>query len=52
MYGENVVIVGKDECAAFREKVPKEERILGVAGLFNTGTHAVWIELTTGSFKN
>lgn len=39
MYGDKVVIVGKDECVHFREKVPKKDRILGVAGLFNTGTN-------------
>jgi hypothetical protein len=33
------VIVGKDECAAFREKVPADQDRLSVAGLFNTGTN-------------
>ena len=34
-----MVIVGKDECEHLRAKVPKKDRILGVAGLFNTGTN-------------
>lgn len=39
LYGSDVVIIGKESCTKFRNAIPAEERILGVAGLFNTGTN-------------
>lgn len=39
MYGSNIVIVGKDTCQRFRDTIPKKNRIIAVAGMFNTGTN-------------
>ena len=35
LYGDGVIIVGKDECAKFREKVSPDLAILAVAGTSN-----------------
>jgi hypothetical protein len=34
-----VVVVGSEDCASYRARVPKRQRLLAVAGLFNTGTN-------------
>jgi hypothetical protein len=39
LYGDKVVIVGKELCEDFRQRVPLEKRRLAVAGMFNTGTN-------------
>ena len=39
------IILGLEGCASFRERVPPEERFLGVAGNFNSGTTAFGIAL-------
>ena len=39
LYGEKPTIIGLDTCKAYREKIPIENRIIGPAGLFNTGTN-------------
>jgi hypothetical protein len=39
--GEHPYIVGLEKCKEFRDKVPAVERMLGPAGMFNTGTNLV-----------
>lgn len=39
--GPHPVIGGLDTCQAFRDSVPAVERMLGAAGMFNTGTNLV-----------
>eukprot|EP00536_Pseudo-nitzschia_multiseries_P005859 jgi/Psemu1/13819/gm1.13819_g len=39
------VILGLEDCASFRERVPKKDRFLGVAGNFNSGSTAFGIAL-------
>eukprot|EP00934_Nitzschia_sp_Nitz4_P001705 Nitzschia sp. Nitz4//scaffold188_size43225//36181//37347//NITZ4_007350-RA/size43225-processed-gene-0.25-mRNA-1//1//CDS//3329539859//1705//frame0 len=39
--GSHPYVVGLDNCPVFREKVPPLERMLGAAGMFNTGTNLV-----------
>lgn len=41
LYGSDTVLVGLDRCEAYRSRVPPNERQVGVAGLFNTGTTAL-----------
>jgi hypothetical protein len=38
-YGEKPIIYNLESCKRFRETVPKEERFMAVAGMFNTGTN-------------
>lgn len=38
-YGPDVVILGMDECPTYRSTIPLADRIIGVAGMFNTGTN-------------
>ena len=38
-YGSDVKIHGLETCQEFRDTVPGKERMLGVAGMFNTGTN-------------
>jgi hypothetical protein len=45
LYGPDVVSVGKDRCQRFRDSVPLADRIVGVAGMFNTGTNALDLHL-------
>jgi len=45
LYGDGVVIVGKDNCAQYRDKVDFSDRIVAVAGLLNTGTNLLDIQL-------
>lgn len=40
-YGTRPVILGLDRCRAYRETVPAAERILGLAGLFSSGTNVM-----------
>jgi hypothetical protein len=44
-YGKDVVIIGLDRCEYFRNNVPPLRRMLGSAGMFNSGTNLVsfWI---------
>ena len=39
--GPHPVVGGLDTCKAFRDNVPAVERMLGAAGMFNTGTNLV-----------
>jgi hypothetical protein len=39
------IIIGLDRCAEFRSNVPLEQRFIGVAGNFNSGTTAFGISL-------
>lgn len=39
--GDTPVILGLESCSVFRDKVPPLERMLGPAGMFNTGTNLV-----------
>ena len=39
LYGDKPVIVGLDTCKTYRETVPAENRMIGPAGIFNTGTN-------------
>jgi hypothetical protein len=45
LFGNDVVIVGKEDCAAYRNRVPLTQRRLGVAGMFNTGTNLLEVQL-------
>lgn len=38
-YGSHPIIYNLESCAAFRSTVPSTHRMMGVAGLFNTGTN-------------
>lgn len=38
-YGPEPVILGLDRCQAYRDAVPPEQRQVGAAGLFSTGTN-------------
>jgi hypothetical protein len=39
------IIHGMERCRAYQQSVPKEQRITGVAGMFNTGTNAMEFHL-------
>jgi hypothetical protein len=39
LYGNDVIIYGKDKCTEYQSTIRHEDRIVGVAGLFNTGTN-------------
>lgn len=41
LYGGEPVILGLDQCAAFQESHPREERFVGIAGQHNCGTNAM-----------
>ena len=45
LFGDDVVIVGKEDCERYRISVPLEQRQLGVAGMFNTGTNLLETQL-------
>jgi hypothetical protein len=45
LYGDQVRIVGKERCETYRTKVKLQDRKIGVAGLFNTGTNLLDIHL-------
>ena len=42
MYGEKPVIHGLDTCQTYRDTVKPENRMLGPAGMFNTGTNLLF----------
>lgn len=46
MYGTQPVVLGMETCQAYRDLVPPERRIVAPAGLFNTGTNALFINLS------
>lgn len=39
LYGDSSKMYGTEKCAAYREAIPLQERILAPAGLFNSGTN-------------
>jgi hypothetical protein len=41
LIGTEAVVLGLDRCEVFREKVPPLRRMLGSAGMFNSGTNLV-----------
>ena len=41
LYGEEPVILGLDQCAAYRESHPPQDRFVGIAGQHNCGTNAM-----------
>lgn len=41
-FGNTPKIIGMDTCAAYREKVPRNERIIAPAGTFNSGTNMLF----------
>ncbi len=46
LYGPEPVFVGLEQCKAFQKKIPRiEDRFLGVAGMFNSGSTAFGISL-------
>ncbi|KAG7348538.1 hypothetical protein IV203_017243 [Nitzschia inconspicua] len=45
LYGPKPVILGLDQCQSFQDRVPPQNRFLGVAGNFNSGTTAFGISL-------
>jgi hypothetical protein len=45
LYGDQVRIVGKERCEMYRSKVKLQDRKIGVAGLFNTGTNLLDLHL-------
>lgn len=40
-YGERPVVLGLERCQAYRETVPVPKRIVGLAGLFSSGTNVM-----------
>ena len=42
MYGEEPIMGGLDTCEAYRATVPVSERMIGPAGMFNTGTNLLF----------
>ena len=46
MYGDKPVIHGIETCEHYREMVKPEDRTMGPAGLFNTGTNLMWKLMT------
>ena len=42
MYGEHPIIHGLDTCQTYRDTVSPEDRMLGPAGIFNTGTNLLF----------
>mmetsp|Transcript_1945 Transcript_1945/g.2755 ORF Transcript_1945/g.2755 Transcript_1945/m.2755 type:complete len:394 (+) Transcript_1945:186-1367(+) len=49
-YGSEPVIVGLDTCEQFQSMVPKEEAWIAPAGLFNTGTNLISLDLTKNCY--
>jgi hypothetical protein len=39
LYGSNIVVAGSEDCISYRSTVPLDQRIVAVAGMFNTGTN-------------
>lgn len=44
--GDGPIVLGKETCEAYRKAVPLNERYVGAAGMFNTGTNALEHHLT------
>ena len=42
LYGENPIIYGLDTCEKYRQTVKPEDRMIGPAGIFNTGTNLLF----------
>ncbi|KAL9184105.1 hypothetical protein ACHAXT_002191 [Thalassiosira profunda] len=42
LYGEKPIIYGLETCEPYRESVPPEDRMVGPAGIFNTGTNLLF----------
>lgn len=40
-YGTGPILLGLDTCQTYRDTVPAEDRMLGAAGMFSTGTNLV-----------
>lgn len=47
LYGplDEPVVIGMDTCATYRNQVPPSDRVVAVAGMFNTGTNAMAFHL-------
>jgi hypothetical protein len=45
-FGEGPRVIGLDQCQAFQENTMPRDRLLGVAGNFNTGTNLLYILLS------
>ena len=45
LYGSTPIILGLDRCEEFRRRVPVQNRFVGVAGMFNSGSTAFGISL-------
>lgn len=43
MHGDNVIFDGGDTCKIFRDTKPFHKRVIAPAGLFNTGTHLLYV---------
>ena len=41
LYGSKPIVLGTETCQHYRATVSKDNMVLGVAGLFNTGTNAM-----------
>lgn len=39
LYGPRPIIEGLDTCATYRDNIPVKDRVVGPAGIFNTGTN-------------
>lgn len=46
LYGDDIILHGQEHCEIFRQHVPPHNRILAVAGLFNTGTNLLHTQFT------
>jgi len=42
LYGDKPIIYGLDTCSQYRQSVKPEDRMLGPAGIFNTGTNLLF----------
>ena len=40
-YGDSPVVLGLERCQAYRETVPVAKRVVGLAGLFSSGTNVM-----------
>lgn len=45
MYGSKPVILGLETCATYRERVPPDQRYTAPAGMFNSGTNALYTNM-------
>eukprot|EP00590_Aulacoseira_subarctica_P005511 CAMPEP_0172423956 /NCGR_PEP_ID=MMETSP1064-20121228/19674_1 /TAXON_ID=202472 /ORGANISM="Aulacoseira subarctica , Strain CCAP 1002/5" /LENGTH=395 /DNA_ID=CAMNT_0013165595 /DNA_START=269 /DNA_END=1456 /DNA_ORIENTATION=+ len=42
MYGDKPIVLGLERCQEYRQKVDAADRLVGVAGMFNTGTNLLY----------